>query len=249
MLRLIALTCLLNSSIVFSKPVDKIISLDLCSDWLLVHYAEKSQILALSSYIHRYPTNWVGLDWPTHDGSLEQILALQPDLVITGEYNAMILRQRLIDLGVNVKILTLPKSLKNVVDYEEEFLHTIGRPLDLASTPPLPGQTKNKNLLLLGANGIGTGKETFENDLLQHAGWNNYLDQSGYINLNLEELVVNPPDVIMWSAPHSQALANQFAKHPVLKKAIPKSNWISSTYWNWQCPGPWTWNLVEELNR
>ncbi len=102
-------------------------------------------------------------------------------------------------------------------------------------------------LLLLGANGIGTGRDTFEHDVIQHAGWDNYLSDSGYINLDLEQLVTEPPDAVMWSAPRSAALANQFAEHPALRRSIPNEQWLDSSYWFWQCPGPWTWQLIEQL--
>jgi iron complex transport system substrate-binding protein len=51
----------------------------------------------------------------------------------------------------------------------------------------------------------------------------------------------------MWSAPKSAALANQFAEHPVLKNVL-HDRWVSTNYWYWQCPGPWTWELVEIMH-
>jgi len=224
--------------------------LDLCSDWLLAKYAS-SQVLALSPLIHQYPVDWLGQNWPTHDGSLEQILDLKPDLVIAGEYNAIILRQRLQELGIRVEILKLPKKLSQIVDYEQHFLSLIGQPANLASqaSPAIQALTTPPRLLLLGANGIGTGRNTFEHHLIKHAGWQNYLQSDGYISLDLEQIIADPPDAILWSAPHSAALANQFAEHPVLKRAIPAKRWLSTDYWSWQCPGPWTWNLVTQLQQ
>ena len=240
----------LMPALLVAKPVERIISLDMCSDWMLVKYADPSQILALSSFIHEYPVEWIGNDWPTHDGELETILSLQPDLIITGEFNAWLLRQRLIKLGLNVVILTLPKNLDDVVNYEHQFLSAIGLDISLAMKP-VP-QVKNsgtaKKLLLLGENGIGTGRGTFEDDLIHHAGWENYLHEKGYITLDLEQLVIDKPDAILWAAPRSTALANQFAEHPALKMSVPEDQWLDSSFWNWQCPGPWTWDLVKKLD-
>ncbi|HED39555.1 MAG TPA: ABC transporter substrate-binding protein [Chromatiales bacterium] len=232
-----------------SSPPAKILSLDLCSDWLLAKYADRSQVVALSPLLKQYPVEWIGDEWPVHDGSLEQILQLKPDLILSGEFNALILRQRLIALKMAVEVLPLPRTLPDVVEYERRFLSLIGLPAARASQPPAatPLSGSAERLLLLGANGIGTGRQTFENDVIQRAGWRNYLESDGYQSLDLEQLVTDPPDVVMWSAPKSPALANQFAKHPALHRAIPEKRWLSSSYWQWQCPGPWTWELIEQL--
>ncbi len=232
-----------------SSPPAKILSLDLCSDWLLAKYADRSQVVALSPLLKQYPVEWIGDEWPVHDGSLEQILQLKPDLILSGEFNALILRQRLIALKMAVEVLPLPRTLPDVVEYERRFLSLIGLPAAQASQPPeaTPLSGSAARLLLLGANGIGTGQQTLENSVIQRAGWRNYLESDGYQSLDLEQLVTDPPDAVMWSAPKSPALANQFAKHPALHHAIPEKRWLSSSYWQWQCPGPWTWELIEQL--
>lgn len=238
-------------SIGVSSSPTRILSLDLCSDWLLAKYVSRSQVVALSPLLKQYPVKWIGDEWPTHNGSLEQILNLQPDLVLSGEYNALLLRQRLIALGVRVEVLPLPRTLSEVTGYEQRFLSLVGLSPTKARVPLAPYQqtTQMPRLLLLGANGVATGRQTFENDVIQHAGWGNYIESDGYLRLDLEQIVTDPPDAVMWSAPKSPALANQFAKHPALRRAIPSEQWLDSSYWQWQCPGPWTWQLIEQLQQ
>jgi len=238
-----------------SKPIEKILSLDLCTDWMLATYADPSQVLALSPLLDQYPVDWMKKEWPSHDGSLEQILELNPDLVITGEYNALMLRRRLQELGIRVEILSLPKNFSEVDLYEQRLLSLIGKPLTLNKTDKLLQASSNRQsyskskpkLLLLGPNGIGTGRGTFEDDLLQHTGWNNYLTSEGYSNLDLEQIVTHPPDAILWSTSDSAALANLFAKHPVLRQVISKDRWLSTDDWRWHCPGPWSKKLIKQL--
>jgi iron complex transport system substrate-binding protein len=241
----------LSASTGASEPraAARIVSLDLCTDWLLVKYAERSQILALSPLQRQYPLAWVGRDWPIHDGSLEQILHLQPELVITGEYNAPLLRRRLQELGVRVEVLALPHSLDQVTDYLRRFRALLGQTAE--DTPPRGGMetaAPRPRLLLLGANGIGTGRATFEDEILRRAGWDNYLHDSGYVGLDLERLVTDPPDALLWSAPADPALANRFADHGALRRAVPAPRWLRSDHWQWECPGPWTWELVDRLH-
>ncbi len=69
-----------------------IISLDLCTDWMLLRFADRAQVRAFSPLLYRYQADWVPDGLPVHDGSFEHILQLEPDLLIAGEYNAILLR-------------------------------------------------------------------------------------------------------------------------------------------------------------
>lgn len=250
-LRSIFLGLLLVPTPGITAPIGKVLSLDLCTDWMLARYADRGQVAALSPMHRQFPVAWLETNWPTHDGTLERIVELRPDLVITGQYNAQLLRSRLKTLGFRVEILALPTTLEAVGEYERHFLSMLGKPAELASSPPSPVKTvaEPKRLLLLGANGIGTGRGTFEDGILQRAGWSNYLRENGYLRLDLEQIATDPPDAILWAAPASRALANRFAEHPVLRRAVTGERWLSTDYWRWQCPGPWTWELVGQLQQ
>ena len=246
---LLTLMCLLASPVLAAPQ--RVVSLDLCVDWLVAHYLPQAQVAALSPMQKRYPIDWIGPSWPLHDGSLEQVYALNPDQVLVGQFAASQMRQRLVELGVPVEVLPLPNTLEQVTDYQRQFLRAVGLPESLAGTvpPPATRPLHTQRLLLLGANAIGTGTGTLEDAILRHAGWDNYLTQPGYQALDLEQLVSDPPDAILWAAPEHRALANQFAEHPALKRLIPASRWLHTDYWRWQCPGPWTWALIGQLNQ
>lgn len=218
---------------------------------MLARHAHPTQVAALSRMHRQYPVPWLQKKWPFHDGTLERILEFSPDLVITGQYNAPLLRARLKKLGVRVEVLPLPTTLAAVTAYEKQLLALLDKPASLASPPPprASADRRGRRLLLLGANGIGTGRGTFEDGILAHAGWTNYLRDDGYLRLDLEQIATAPPDAILWAAPASKALANRFAEHPVLKHTVPKTHWLTTDYWRWQCPGPWTWELIEQLAR
>lgn len=242
----------------------RVVSLDLCTDWMLARHLPKARVAALSPLHRRYPVAWVGLEWPHHDGSLEQVLALKPDLVVTGQYNALALRQRLRALGVRVEVLALPQRLHEVDAYEQALFDILGLGLSqarngapvkasafgrgrmmLSESAPVVARPR---LLLLGANAIGTGRGTLEDDVISSAGWDNAVERSGHVVLDLERVVQRPPDAVLWAAPRHAAQANRFGEHPVLRQVVPPHRWLSSDYWPWQCPGPWTWDLVEQLS-
>lgn len=227
----------------------RIVSLDLCMDWNLAYHANPDQIAALSPLVQKYPVAWLTPTWSMHDGSLEQIVQLQPDLILAGEYSAFLLRERLKSLGYRVEVLPLPTSLNQIEDYERRFFELIGRDPDQVPAAPVPQTPASnaKRLLLLESNAIGTGRDTFENQIIEHAGWQNYLLASGRVALDLEQLLSNPPDAVVFDAPTAQALANRFAQHPVLQRSIPKERWITVEDWRWQCPGSWSWDLIRQL--
>lgn len=230
---------------------ERILSLDLCMDWILAYHLDKSRIAGLSPLHKRYSLPLKLDHWPVHDGSLEQIYQLQPDLILVGEYNALLLRNRLQTLQLPVAVVMLPKSLEQLEDYERTILQLIGLSPDLATPAPADVHPDRlaPRLLLLGANGIGTGKGTFEDQILRQAGWSNYLTATGYVSLDLEKLVANPPDAVLWASADSPSLANRFAEHPALSGRIPEQRWLTTDYWRWQCPGPWTWGLIEQLHQ
>lgn len=251
----ISLTALLLSGFFLVAQVQaapkRMLSLDLCMDWTLAHHADPQRVVALSPLVKHYPVGWIGDQWPSHDGSLEQIVQLQPDLVLVGQYSALMLRERLRSLGHQVAVLPLPMSLEQVVDYERQLLELMGEDPDRAQQAPawqVPAANA-KRLLLLGSNGIGTGRDTFEHQILEQAGWRNYLEVSGHVALDLEQIASDPPDAILFAAPDHQALANRFADHPVLRRSVPPEGWLTTDYWRWQCPGPWTWDLIRQLNQ
>lgn len=235
-------------SLAATAAPQRIVSLDLCSDWMLLKYASRAQVLAYSSLLYQYPTDWVEQGLAVHNASLEQIVELKPDLVITGEYNATLLRQRLKQLGVKVEVLPLPQDLNAIRQYAEQFMSIIENDAAVIKFPAVSfAEKKNKSLLLLGANGIATGMGTLEHDILTAAGWDNYIQNPGYINLDLEQLVAHPPDAIYYSAPLTNSLSNLFAQHKAIKKRVADYKFVRDENWRWQCPGPWTFDLIQEL--
>lgn len=232
------------------KPA-RVISLDLCTDWMLLTYADPANVRALSPLSKQHFLDGKPHALPVHNGSLEHILALEPDLVVSGEFNAPLLRQRLQSLGIRVVAMPQATALQQVRDYERNFIALLGgsanTPVELQPRNYDPDQAPS--LLLLGANAGATGTGTLEHEIIRAAGWKNYVSESGYITLELERLIELPPDVIMWSAPASPALANHFKEHPALKKVIADDNWLQTDFGGWQCQGPWTWQRITELQQ
>ncbi len=243
------------------EPASRVVSLDLCSDWLLTSMAIAPDRVLLSPLSRRHRAPWMTTEWPAHDGSLEQILEHQPGLVLVGEFNASLLRARLERLGLKVLVTRQPPTLAAIEDHlrlVKAALEIAGIPTatdfavtaaasDPARLPDRDPSPRALRLLLLAPNGFGAGTQTFEADLIRRAGWRNYLDQPGHQTLDLERLVIEPPDAVVWAAPPHAALANRFAQHRALLRALPTERWLITDYWRWQCPGPWSIGLLKQL--
>jgi len=245
-----------------STPVSaspRIVSLDLCTDWMLLRHGLPGQAVIYSPLLYRYATDWTPPGSPTHDGRLETLLRLGPARLLTGQYNARMLRQRLQQLGRDVTVLPLPQSLDQLEEYLRRFERAVGWPAGRVA-----GERKGRaehekrsdpqprpRLLLLGANGIATGSNTLEDEMIRRAGWRNWLDQPGFVTLDIEAVLRDPPDAILWSQPDSPALANRFARMPPIRRLLERQPPFpaSDGDWRWHCPGPWTLDLIDDLAR
>ncbi len=230
----------------------RIISLDLCSDWMLIRYPPAGAEVLYSPLLYRYRVDWVPEGLPTHDGRLESLLPLLPARILSGEFNALSLRQRLEQLGHAVTVLPLPRSLEGIGDYLRRYEAAVGLPagqLSVAAHPPEPDS--GRRLLLLGANGIGTGAGTLEDELLRRAGWRNWLQAPGFQPLDLERLLSDPPDAILAFRSPAPALAGLFAAMPPIRQRMDAQPPFpgGEDDWRWHCPGPWTGALVDDLAR
>ena len=230
----------------------RIVSLDLCTDWMLLSHARPGQVAAYSPYLYQFDNDRFEPGLPTHDGSLEQVLALKPDLVISGEFNALLLRQRLRQLGHNVQVLANPRRLDDIPGYIQQLRRLVsgsGLRGRQAGGPVTRYPARHQRLLMLGANGIGAGHDTLEHDIIRAAGWRNYIDDSGFVALDLERVIADPPDAVFISVAGGRSLAAAFASHPAVSKRVSASQRSSNDNWRWTCPGPWSYDLIEELSR
>lgn len=240
-----------------AAPRQAIVSLDLCSDWLLMHYAPPHRVAGLSPLSERDPPPWAQrATWRSHDGTLEGILSLRPDQIVVGVLNAPLLRRRLEALKIPVLVIDWIDSLERLSQQTERFLEILaetGFPRSRSSTGSSPSGLEQAGtrgrLLILGPNGYGTGLGTLEDSIISAAGWRNLLQDTGHRMLEIEGLAQRPPDAIVWVAPKGNALANHFAGHRLLDRLVPRTRWLATDDWRWQCPGPWSLELIRQLQQ
>ncbi len=216
------------------KP-QRIASLNLCLDALLLKLVEPARINSLtylSGNPQFSPFAKQAQQFYLNRGLAEDLVPRNPDLVLAGDFGAGDTKVLLTQLGFRVETLSLPRTLADISVHLRRFgeltdseiaaekmvreLETQLARLDAHSSKPIPAFWYASNSYVVGA-------DTLENELMTRAGFHNLaLDKhiSGFAQLDLEDLILAQPQVIIVEASDVQAfsLAQEYVNHPALRK-------------------------------
>lgn len=192
----------------------RIVSLNPCIDAMLVEVADPEQILALSHY-SRDPAGSsipasIAQKYPRTGGTVEEVLALDPDLVLADTFLAPSTRQALADLDIPTRFVgiasTPEESIAQVREIAalagqqgrgEELAQRIEAALADGTAPP---GTPAVSAVLWQPGQIVPGKATLASELMRRAGFGSQsaargMGQADY--LSLEALLADPPEVLL----------------------------------------------------
>lgn len=214
-----------------------VVSLDSCSDQLVLALADDSQILALSRdstgpfsfYRER------ALKFPQHQGNPEEILLLRPDVVLSTGAGDPGLVELLEGLGISV----IKTGLPGTIDEAVEDLRTAGKALGQEITASRLAETARIKLAHLRAgegvrlravyispSGITTGGGTFLDQVMALAGLENLLAETGtkgWSSFDVETFIALKPDVLITSFFNSKVGFSEgwrFSEHPAVEAAM-----------------------------
>jgi len=156
--------------------------------------------------------------------SLEQIVALKPDIVLLAKsFNRIETLQALETLGIPA-YGTEPHTVQEIISSTERLANVLGAPeagsalaadlqrhlADLQQR--LSGFPSRRVLFVVWSDPlISVGKDTFIADALKRAGASSIVDSSqDWPQMNLEEVVRLQPDFLVFSGSHSEAGQNDF---------------------------------------
>lgn len=238
-------------------PTQRIVSINMCADALLLALAEPAQIAALTALSHD-PRNFSRADeaarFPATAGRAEDVLALAPGLVLASAFTAPATVSLLRRLGAPLRQLPvasdfpqLRAQMRDVAaaigqqDRGEAAIAAMDRRLDdLARDMPLPPLS----VLALQANNIVAGEGTLADTVIRAAGLTNAAARagiSGYGRMSLEAMLALAPDVLVIDADgdNAPARANRLLHHPALA-ALTRNGTRAVTMPSrlWVCAGP-----------
>ncbi len=261
------LLLLITSSNSFAAP-QRIVSLNLCTDQLLLMLAPRQHILSVSDLAPdaEYSYMWrEAADIPINDGLVEQIIPLQPDLILAGTHSATEAVNLLKRLGYPVELIALPQSLDEVRAFilnmgellgqqakAEQLLADMNARIEAVQYRAQLNTEAQKLAVIYAPNGFTAGTRTFKHELLAMAGYRNLAAEAGieyYGNLSVEQVLAAQPDLMIIddSTYNQDSLAQSYTNHPALKRLLGNTGIIKLPVNQWLCGGPMAADAIETL--
>ena len=236
--------------------VKRVVSLGICQDVILVHVADRDQIAALSHYARekdRSPIGELAQTIPVTRESAEEVIALEPDLILASVHSDRATRNALQRLGIKTELFTEPKTIAESLEQIRRIARLVDREARgealisdvenaLRRAEPSPG-TRPVVALLFQRNGFSTGNGSLVNEMMKHVGFTNLAAEygfSGWGNIPLELVVANPPEVMLAGAirPDMPTWADRVLRHPALKEIEGRVTRVAFPERFMDCGGP-----------
>ena len=258
-------SCLGLPSAARSAGLPRIASINVCTDQLLMILADPEQILGLSPYSRDPARSWdtaKARRFPQLSGTAEDVLVLEPDVVVAGRFTRLATRQLLKDKGVRVVEFDAARSLDDVkqsirlmgdvTQHPDRALAEISR-LDAAiAHAHQVAARKPYRVLAVSRHGWVSGRDSLTSSLLANAGLSNAAGDLGIKSggfASLETIVSLKPDFILVSEDSGVAAdeGSAFLLHPALERLYPASKRIVIPERLTVCGGPMLAEALERL--
>ncbi len=242
-----------------SFAAEKIVSVNACTDELLLQFGKPERIAGVTNFFHTSPSEALLTKHPEirrFGGNAENILIMNPSLVLAESFSNVLLLEQLKKAGIPVLVIAVPRSW-------EELLAAVRQISDLAGNPEnsetfrmkiqklqqasLKSQWYGKRAVFWSAAGHASGRNTFEDTILSTLGMKNSVNYEGYSFLTLEKLIELKPDVIVVTQNPDQkdSWAHTVLFHPVLRAALPGLEYVFIPEVSASCASAYT---VESLS-
>lgn len=221
---------------------ERIVSINLCTDELLLRIVPAERIAAVSTHCADADISTVSDQTQRITkikGSIEEVLAARPDLVLGGTFSNRETLQFFRRSDTPVLILDVPKSFEDIYadireisqmtgdsEKSEAVIREMQNELaDLKSRIAPAGSVRKRAVFFQSGNYV-PGSGTFENAIMEAAGLVNVAAELGikdYGNLPLENLIVAKPDVLIFTSDQKsgRTVRGEVLDHPAIKKGLP----------------------------
>ena len=264
-LLLIALLLWIAHGSMASERPTRVVSINLCTDQLLLLLAEPDQIASVSRLALEPNSSYMAeaaRGYPPYDARIQQLLALRPDLILASEFSPRPLLRLLERLDQPVVLVPLAGELaqihRNIRQVAallaaearaERLIAEMNRRIEqVARQRPIepPGA------LFYQPRGYSSGSGTLQDQALRLAGWRNLaaeLGLEGYGAIDLEQLLAAQPQQLFTSAyaPGTRSRAQRQLDHPALRRVTGGRPLVDIPYRYWICGGPMFAEAVERL--
>ena len=248
-----------------ASALPTVASINLCTDQLVLNVAAPEQILSLSWLSADAEESMLAAEAAQHElnyGNAEEIIRLQPDVVIAGRYTSLFTKTLLRRLGYPVVEIATATSIADI----EANLLSVGEAIgqsgkaaqaaakmrERAQMLAYSGGDQSLSALVIRPGGFTINRDSLANELLQMAGLNNAgamlgLDEWG--SLSVETLLKANPQVIVVTEYRleSASVANAFLKHPAIAAVKNHAQLIALHVRHWACGTPQSLDSVDRI--
>ncbi len=268
LLPVVAVCCLIGLALeplAAAERPQRVVSINLCSDQLLLMLADADQVASVSQLALEPLSSFVAKQaqgYPINHARAEEVIALQPDLVLATSHDNPRLLTTLTNLGYRVEKLPPANDLKQIIRNirqlaallqqsarGEALIHTLQQRIgDTDETSPELRPTT----LFYQPRGYTSGQQTLQDEALRLAGWRNLAAEQGiqgYAQVDLERLLRWQPQRIFTSTydGSGNSLAERQLLHPALSRQLAGHPLQNIPYRYWICPGPMLADAVDLL--
>ncbi len=259
------LFCLIAAPISGLAQPSRVVSINLCTDQLLLMLADPEQIASISDLALEPDSSYMAKEaagYPVNHTRAEELLILNPDLILASNYTNPILIRLLRKLGYRVEIFQAASNIEHIRQRIRRMAALLGNPgsgeklimvMDRRLNLAIKKQpVKQPEAIFYQPNGYTSGSDTLQDTALTLAGWRNLareLGVRGYGAIDLETLLLAEPDQLFSSAYtiDTHSLAQRRLTHPALNLVTQGRDIINIGYKYWICGGPMIAEAVERL--
>lgn len=252
----VAVAALVISAVPSLAAGPRVVSMNVCSDQLLLTLADPDQILGLSRFARDAWQSWAAdraRGYPMLSGGAEDVLVLKPDIVVVSLFDKRSTRELLKAKGLHLAEFTVPRTLDEVKEQIRDMGEVVQHPdraraeiarLDAAIARARQAATdRHYRVLPVSRRGFVSGRDSLVGSLLSETGLLNPAGDLGAASgglTSLEAIVNLKPDFILVSEAGDRAEddGRAFLLHPALTRFYPPEKRIVIPERLTVCGGP-----------
>ena len=209
--------------------------MNLCTDSMLFELVRPDRIVSVT-YLSRDPNlSYFHADaakLPTNRGHVEEIISLDPELVITDSTTLPFARRLLENLGIRVMTFEHANNLNEYRTNLRRLAAAVGATVranaiieQMESDYATPIESTTVRALLYQPNGFAPGTATLMSEIMTRAGYFNLAGELGFEFggfIALESILTLAPDALIFNARESAqpSLAEAQLSHPALRRYL-----------------------------
>ncbi len=246
-----------NTALAQAKP-ERIVSMSLCSDELVLALAQPEHILSISylSADAAYSANSDEIpdNVLLNRGRAEEVIALEPDMILSSQFSTTNAVNLLQNLNYQVNVLGFPSDLEASYRQIREVAALLHEPergeqliaamqANLQDIQNALSSLQGKSAIFYSNNGFSFGRGTLRDHFLSSLQLRNLASEQGLNSAGkfpLELLIQSQPDFLLVDAAtaHDDQLASPLLKHPVVNQFFSAEQLIVLPDRLFQCAGP-----------